>query len=164
MRIAILGDTHLPRGRRRLPNLAVELIREADLALHTGDWMRAEVIDEIASLGTPLRGVHGNVDDAAVRTRMPQTLELDADGVRIAIVHDAGGSAGRVERLRTRFPGAGVVLFGHSHIPLHARSADGAFEIFNPGSATDRRRQPNHTMGVAEIAGGRIELRHVDLG
>lgn len=161
MRIAITGDTHLPRGARRLPPRAVELIAAADLVLHTGDWVRPEVIDDIAAIGPPLRGVHGNVDDAAVRARMPARLQLELDGVSVALTHDAGPAAGRLARMRARFPGADAVLFGHSHIPLHEERE--GFQIFNPGSPTDRRRQPVHTMGLATIAGGTIAFELVEL-
>jgi predicted phosphodiesterase len=72
------------------------------------------------------------------------------------MVHDAGPARGRLERQRARFGDCAAVVFGHSHIPLHETSPDGAFQLFNPGSPTDRRRQPHHTMGEATIASGRI--------
>ena len=160
MRLAIVSDTHLPRGRRRLPDRCVAELAGADLVLHAGDLMAAEVLDALAAIGPPVHAVAGNVDDAALRERLPETCELDVAGVRVAMVHDAGPAKGRLQRLRARFPGAGAVIFGHSHIPLHERDADG-FQIFNPGSPTDRRRQPRHTMGVGEVSQGRLELRHL---
>lgn len=159
MRIAIVSDTHLPRGRRRLPDRCVDELRRADLVLHGGDIATEAVLDELEALGPPVRAVLGNVDEPALAGRVPVTDELDAGGARVAMVHDAGPARGRLERLRLRFPGADVVVFGHSHIPLHEH--DGDFHIFNPGSPTDRRRQPRHTMGVAEVSDGRVTLRHL---
>ena len=92
--------------------------------------------------------MHGNVDDAVVRAALPGTAVVEAQGCWIAIVHDAGPAVGRLRRMRARFPEADAVVFGHSHLPLHERAADG-FQIFNPGSPTERRRAPRHTMGIA---------------
>ena len=158
MRIAVIADTHMPRGRRRLP---VDHLRDADLILHAGDFSTVAVLDELEALGPPVVGVVGNVDEPALAERLPEEREIDAEGARIALVHDAGPGKGRLERLRIRFPDADAVVFGHSHIPLHEES-DG-FQIFNPGSATDKRRQPRHTMGVAEAAAGRVRFRHLAL-
>jgi uncharacterized protein len=97
--------------------------------------------------------VHGNVDDAAVRAALPATAIVAAHGHRLAVIHDAGPARGRLERLRRRFPEVGAVIFGHSHIPLHARAPDG-FQIVNPGSPTERRRAPHHTMAVARVDPG----------
>jgi putative phosphoesterase len=154
--IAVISDTHMPRGRRRLPGACVERIRSADLVLHAGDVATAEVLDEIAAIGPPLEAVHGNVDSAELRGRLPESLTVDAAGCQIAMVHDAGPARGRLARMRRRFPEAAAVVFGHSHIPLHEQ--DGGFQIFNPGSATDRRRQPRHTMGIAEAEGGQVRF------
>ena len=106
--------------------------------------------------------VYGNVDDAAVRAVLPEAALVRAGALRIAIVHDAGAAAGRLGRMRRRFPDADAVVFGHSHIPLHERAPDG-FQIFNPGSPTDRRRRPVHTMGVCH-AGEALEFELLDLG
>lgn len=119
------------------------------------------MLDELEALGPPVHAVLGNVDEPALAGRLPAERTVDADGVAIAMVHDAGPAKGRLERLRRRFPGADAVVFGHSHIPLHAER-DG-FQIYNPGSATDRRRQPRHTMGVAEVAAGRLSVRTLAL-
>ena len=148
----------MPRGRRRLP---VERLRDADLILHAGDLSTVGVLEELEAIGPPVAAVYGNVDEAALRERLPEERIVEAEGARIAMVHDAGPSKGRLERLRARFPDADAVVFGHSHIPLH-EERDG-FQIFNPGSATDRRRQPRHTMGVAEAEGGRLTFRHLTL-
>ena len=158
MRLAVIADTHMPRGRRRLP---VERLRDADLILHAGDFSTTEVLDELEAIGPPVAAVHGNVDEPALRERLPEERVVDAGGVRIGMVHDAGPAKGRLARLRTRFPEAQAVVFGHSHIPLHEEHE--GFQIFNPGSATDRRRQPRHTMGVAEVVRGRVRFRHVAL-
>ena len=163
MRVAIISDTHLPRGRRRLPDDCVAELRAADLILHAGDLATAEVLDELEALGPPVRAVLGNVDrDPALRGRVPETQAFTAGGARFAMVHDAGPAKGRLARLRARFPDADVVVFGHSHIPLHEQQE--GLQIFNPGSPTDRRRQPRHTMGVAEVRDGEVALRHLVVG
>jgi uncharacterized protein len=159
--IAVISDTHLPRGRRRLPDPCVERIRAADLLLHAGDVSAPEVLDEIEALGPPVHAVQGNVDAPPLRLRLPEELTIDADGARIAMVHDAGPAKRRLERMRARFPDADAVVFGHSHIPLH-EERDG-FQIFNPGSPTDRRRQPGHTMGIATVEDGRVAFELVAL-
>lgn len=163
MRLALVSDTHLPRGARRIPEAALERMRAADLIVHAGDLVAVEVLDELEALGPPVAAVHGNVDDARVRARLPERLELDVAGARLGVVHDAGPAKGRLERLRAAFPGCDAVVFGHSHIPLHETAADGAFQIFNPGSATDRRRQPRHTMGEAVVRDGRLSFSLVAL-
>jgi hypothetical protein len=163
VQIAVISDTHLPRGARRLPVACVERLRAADLIIHAGDLIAISVLRELESYG-PVIAVHGNVDDRQVRAALPETATVDAGGgASIAIVHDAGPAKGRLARLARRFPDAQAVVFGHSHIPLHESAEDG-FQIFNPGSPTDRRRQPRHSMGVADIEHGRISLRHVFLG
>jgi uncharacterized protein len=166
MLIAIVSDTHLPRGARRIPDGCVERMRSADLVIHAGDVSTPEALADIEALGTPVKAVHGNVDTEELRRRLPEALTVDADGVRIAVVHDAGPSRGRLERMRLRFPDADAVVFGHSHIPLHevergTPSEPAGFQIFNPGSPTDRRRQPRHTMGLARVENGRIAFEHV---
>jgi putative phosphoesterase len=159
--IALISDTHLPRGRRRLPDACVERIRGADLLLHAGDIATREVLKDIEAIGPPVHAVYGNVDSAELREQLPEELTVEAGGVRIAMVHDAGPSKGRLQRMRRRFPDADALVFGHSHIPLHEEH-DG-FQIFNPGSPTDRRRQARHTMGVANADGGRVAFDLVTL-
>jgi putative phosphoesterase len=159
--VAVVADTHLPRGSRRLPQECVKRLRAADLVIHAGDFSAAAAHDEVASLAKRLVAVHGNVDDAELRRRLPETAEVTVAGVRICVVHDAGPTKGRLERLRRRFPDAGAVIFGHSHMPLH--ECDGDFQIFNPGSPTERRRAPARTMGIAEISDGEARFRLVEL-
>jgi uncharacterized protein len=159
MLLAVISDTHMPRGARRLPDAFVERIRAADLLLHAGDFMTVEVLRELERIGPPLVGVHGNVDTAELRRLLPAERIVRAEDARIAMGHDAGASPGRLERLRRRFgDSADAVVFGHSHLPLHERAADG-FQIFNPGSPTERRRAAAHTMGLAQIEGSLIEFR-----
>jgi putative phosphoesterase len=154
MLIAVISDTHLPRGARRLPEACVERIVAADLLLHAGDFSTLDVLLELEAIGPPLLGVHGNVDSAELRGLLPAERVVVAEDARIAMVHDAGPRAGRLERLRTRFgERADLVVFGHSHMPLHERAEDG-FQILNPGSPTERRRAPTHTMGLIRVNSG----------
>jgi uncharacterized protein len=158
--LALIADTHLPRGNRRLPDPCIEALRAADLIVHAGDFSDATTLAELRRLG-PVAAVHGNVDTAEVRRELPETLSLGLDGVALGVIHDAGPAKGRLERLRTRFPEADAVIFGHSHMPLHEQR-DG-FQIFNPGSPTERRRSPHRSMGWAEISSERIEFHHLAL-
>jgi putative phosphoesterase len=160
MLIAVISDTHLPRGKRRIPGSCLERLAAADLILHAGDFTTPEVLRELEAIG-PVAGVTGNVDTHTLRRLLPEVRVVEADGARIAMVHDAGPAAGRLERMRRRFPDADAVVFGHSHIPLHQES-DG-FQIFNPGSPTDRRRQARHTMGMATASGGKLSFQLVTL-
>ena len=162
MRIAVISDTHMPRGARRLPEACVQRLRAADLILHAGDLMRLAVLRELENYG-PVVAVHGNVDDSEVRAALPAVASVDAGGLTIGLVHDAGPARGRLARLRRRFPEADAVVFGHSHIPLHEQADDG-FQIFNPGSPTERRRAPAHTMGIATVAGGRLTFELIAVG
>jgi uncharacterized protein len=154
VRLAIISDTHLPRRNRALPPACVEHLRSADAILHAGDIMELEVLREIEALGPPVHAVRGNVDSAQLQALLPLTRIVDAAGARIALIHDAGPANRRLDRMRRRFPDADAVIFGHSHIPLHEERA--GFAIFNPGSPTERRRAPQHTMGLATVADGRI--------
>jgi putative phosphoesterase len=151
--IAIISDTHLPRGSRRLPAECESRLRAADLIIHAGDLTAAEVLERLREFGE-VAAVHGNVDGAAVRALLPTRLELRVGSVRLGIVHDAGAASGRLKRLRRSFPEADAVIFGHSHIPMLERDPVSGFQIFNPGSPTDKRRQPSYTMGSAQISGG----------
>lgn len=145
--IAVISDTHMPKGGRVLPERCIELLGEADATLHAGDFFAIETLEEIRSLsGGPVHAVYGNVDRPDLRRLLPETLEVDLEGIRVAMIHDAGPSKARLGRMRKRFPDADAVVFGHSHLPLHEE--DDGFQIFNPGSPTERRRAPRHSMGV----------------
>jgi hypothetical protein len=159
--IAIIADTHMPKGARELPTQCVERLRAAELILHAGDVSTVGVLEELGALGPPVLAVHGNVDEPALVASLPAQLEVELDGVRLAMTHDAGPTKGRLARLRKRFPRADAVVFGHSHIPLH--ETDGDFQIFNPGSPTERRRQPRQTMGLARVERGAIAFEHLTL-
>jgi len=161
--IAIISDTHLPRGSRRLPDACVERLKVADLIVHAGDFSTLAVLEELKALG-PVIGVHGNTDDALLRATLPEAASIPVgEGRTLAVIHDAGPGQGRLRRLTARFPNADAVIFGHSHIPLHEEAPDG-FQIFNPGSPTDRRRQPVHTMGMCRAERGRVQFELLDLG
>jgi putative phosphoesterase len=163
MLIAVISDTHMPRGARRLPVACVERIAAADLLLHAGDLMTVEVLRELEAIGPPVAAVHGNMDTAELRRVLPAERVVEADGARIAMVHDAGPRTGRLDRMCRRFGDrADAVVFGHSHLPLYDRAGDG-FQIFNPGSPTERRRAPTHTMGMARADAGRLEFELIEL-
>ena len=148
MVVAVISDTHMPRGGRRLPEACVERIASADLLLHAGDLMTVDVLRELEAIGPPMAAVHGNMDTAELRRLLPAERVVEA---------------GRLERMRRRFgERAGAVVFGHSHLPLHERAPDG-FQIFNPGSPTERRRAPSHTMGMARVDSGIVEFELVEL-
>jgi uncharacterized protein len=162
LRIAVLADTHAPSRWKRCPDTVARRLDGVDLILHAGDVCRAWVLEELAAFA-PVRAVLGNNDTPDVAAwGAPETLRLDLEGLPAAMVHDAGPAAGRARRLRRRFPGAELVVFGHSHIPLD--EAGEAVRIFNPGSPTDRRRQPQGTMGLLAVDAGRlVEARIVPL-
>jgi putative phosphoesterase len=163
MLIAVISDTHLPRGARRLPAECVRRIAAADLLLHAGDFSTADVLRELRTIGPPVAGVHGNVDSAELRRLLPAERIVEAGGIHVAMLHDAGPRRGRLARMRSRFgERAQALVFGHSHLPLHERARDG-FQIFNPGSPTERRRAPRHTMGMARVEGGELHFELVEL-
>ena len=144
MRVAVIADTHMPRGARRLPEACVERLHAADLVLHGGDVTGRGFWDELHALGRPLEGVRGNMDDPALAAFLPEERVVEAAAVRIGIVHIPGPAAGREERLRRRFPGCAAVVYGHTHQP-QMELYEGVW-ILNPGSPTERRRAPRRTM------------------
>jgi putative phosphoesterase len=160
--VAVIADTHLPRGARRLPDGCVERLKRADAILHAGDFGELSVLHELEALGSPVHAVRGNVDSHELIVRLPLQRTVELGDVRIGMVHDAGAKDGRLNRMRRRFPDANAVVFGHSHIPLHEQD-NGGFQIFNPGSPTDRRRQPQHTMGLARIDGTTLTFELIAL-
>lgn len=152
--MAVLADTHMRAGgTRRLPERACRLLEGADVILHAGDLVDAALLEALAAIA-PVYAVLGN-NDLTLAGRLPVTRTLELEGVRIAMIHDSGPGAGRAGRLWRRFPEAGIVVFGHSHIPLDAEGVDGQ-RLFNPGSPTERRSQPHRTAGVLELADGMI--------
>ena len=161
MRIGIVSDTHL-RGERPLPPACIELLRDVELIVHAGDVVSVAAYRAIEAIGPRVVAVHGNVDEPDVRALLPERTVVDVAGHRLGVIHDAGPARGRLERLRTLFPTAAVVVFGHSHVPLHEAATDG-FQIFNPGSPTQRRAQPRHTLGLCEADERGIRLRHIAL-
>jgi uncharacterized protein len=161
MQIAIISDTHMPRGARAIPPACLERCRAADAILHAGDLIDVPVLELLRALGPPVHAISGNVDSAAVRALLPARLELEFGGARIGMVHIPGPARGRTERLRAGFPRCDAVVFGHTHLPEHA--ALEGFQIFNPGSPTERRRALGHTMGIATIDDGRVEFELVAL-
>jgi putative phosphoesterase len=161
--LAIISDTHLPRGSRQLPPDCLQRLAAADLIIHGGDLSTGAVLAQLEQIG-PVAAVHGNVDDAGLRSRLPERLELTVAGARLGVVHDAGPARGRLTRLRGWFPDADAVVFGHSHIPLHESDPASGFQIFNPGSPTDRRRQPRFTMGWAQVSGAEISFELLEVG
>ena len=140
----------------------MQRLLDADLILHAGDVMTDAALRSIEAYGPPVLAVRGNVDDTALRDRLPAERLVEVDGARIAMVHDAGPARGRLARLRARFPDAHAAVFGHSHLPLHEQADDG-FQIFNPGSPTERRRAPAHTMGLARACDGRVRFTLVEV-
>ncbi len=154
MRVVVLSDTHAPRRWHACPPAVAERLRGADLILHAGDVCTAAVLHELSQYA-PVHAVVGNNDgpDVAAWGAKP-TLQLDLDGLAVAMIHDSGQARGRLVRLRRVFPAAALVVFGHSHIPLD--QSDAGLRIFNPGSPTDRRRQPHGTLGELTIKSGRL--------
>jgi putative phosphoesterase len=157
--IAVLADTHMPKGKRSLPDACVEKIRGAEALIHAGDFSAASVLADLESLCPRVHAVHGNVDDATLRRRLPESLQIGLGGRAVAVIHDSGPSRGRLARMRSRFPEADAVVFGHSHLPLHEEQ-DG-FQIFNPGSPTERRRAPRPSMGLLHPTPAGLRFEHV---
>jgi len=154
VRAVVLADTHAPLRWRQCPPIIARYLTQTDLILHAGDVCTASVLDELSGYA-PLRAVRGNNDGEDVAAWGAQeTVELELAGLPVAMIHDSGQSAGRCARLRRRFPRAQLVVFGHSHIPAD-QAADGV-RIFNPGSPTDRRRQPRGTFGLLHIDDGQL--------
>lgn len=165
MRVVVLSDTHSPRFWKGCPPAVAGHLETADVILHAGDVCTPDVLDELARFA-PVHVVLGNNDGPEVAAYIsnhgggaPETRELELAGVRVAMIHDSGPKERRTARLRRRFPTADLVVFGHSHIPLDA-TGDGV-RIFNPGSPTDKRRQPYRTLGVLDLADGAIRSAEI---
>jgi len=157
--IAVIADTHMPRGARRLPERCVELVGAAEAVIHAGDFSAISALEEMRALCPIVHAVHGNVDEDSLRRSLPAELEVEVDRRTVAITHDAGPAKGRLARLRRRFPAADAVVFGHSHLPLH--EIEDGFQIFNPGSPTERRRAPRPSMGLLECGKAGLAFKHV---
>ena len=159
MRIAVLSDTHAPRFWKACPPAVARHLEGVDAILHAGDVCTADVLDELAEFA-PVHAVLGNNDgDDVAAWGAPLELQLDLGGLSVAMLHDSGPSGGRGRRLRRLFPDAALVVFGHSHIPWD-ETTDGQ-RAFNPGSPTDKRRQPRGTMGELEVADGALVAARV---
>ena len=154
--VAVISDTHMPRGTRRLPKECLRLLGAADRILHAGDFVAASVYEELGRIA-PLEGVAGNMDEPDLRAVLPPKLVVEVERVRIGIVHNAGPAVGRAERLVEAFPGCAAVVYGHTHVP-EATNLGGVL-ILNPGSPTERRSAPHHGMIVLGVAGDRLDVR-----
>ncbi|MFJ6215440.1 metallophosphoesterase family protein [Streptomyces sp. NPDC092296] len=155
MRLLIVSDTHLPRRARDLPPEVWQAVAEADVVLHAGDWVDPALLDRLEERSRRLVGVYGNNDGPALRARLPEVARVELDGLRTAVVHDSGPAGGREERCAARFPDTDLLVFGHSHIPWDSTAA-GGLRLLNPGSPTDRRRQPYRTYLTARADGGAL--------
>lgn len=149
----------MPRGSRRLPERCIEAIGAAEAVIHAGDFHAASVLEEVRALCPVVHAVHGNVDEPQLQRSLPAVLEIELGGSSLAITHDAGPAKNRVTRLRRRFPRASAVVFGHSHFPLN--EIEGDFQIFNPGSPTERRRAPRPSMGLLEPGESGLTFEHL---
>jgi putative phosphoesterase len=158
--IAVIADTHLPRGTRRLPAECLRLLSEADLVLHGGDVVAESVLAELSALA-PVQAVAGNMDYEELQTSLPKRRVVEIDDVRIGMVHDAGPRVGREERLVAGFPGCAAVVYGHTHVPQLRRQGD--VWIVNPGSPTERRSAPGHAMALLRVSGDALEPELVRL-
>ncbi|MQA87755.1 MAG: YfcE family phosphodiesterase [Streptosporangiales bacterium] len=155
MRLLAISDTHIPARARDLPAQVWSEVDAADLVIHAGDWTDLATLDALAARSRWLVGVYGNNDGPELRSRLPEVGRAEVDGLRLAVVHETGPAKGREDRCARGFPDADVLVFGHSHIPWDTVAANG-LRLLNPGSPTDRRRQPYRTYLTAEIRDGRL--------
>lgn len=154
MRVLLLADTHVPKRAKQLPDQVWREVAAADLVVHAGDWVVPELLDELEERSAALLACWGNNDDAELRRRLPEVARAEVEGVRVAVVHETGQSRGRDERMRAAYPDTDLLVFGHSHIPWDGTA--GGLRLLNPGSPTDRRRQPYCTYMTLTLDGGRI--------
>ncbi len=155
LRLLVLADTHVPRRARDLPAQVWAQVDEADVVVHAGDWVDLALLDALEDRSNRLVAVHGNNDGRQLRERLPEVARVELAGVRVAVVHETGPSSGREHRCASRFADADVLVFGHSHIPWDTTAPSG-LRLLNPGSPTDRRRQPHCTYLTADISDGQL--------
>jgi putative phosphoesterase len=153
--MVLTSDTHLPKRARELPRALWSEIEAADVVVHAGDWVDVALLDEMEQRSRRLVGVAGNNDHGPLRERLPEVARFEVEGLRIAVVHETGGAQGREVRCAARFPDVDVLVFGHSHIPWDTTAPSG-LRLLNPGSPTDRRRQPHGTYVTAVAVDGRL--------
>jgi uncharacterized protein len=158
VRIAVISDTHLPRGRRALPDACVARLAASDLILHAGDFTTASFLEELRAVGPPVEAVHGNIDEPALQALLPAERVVEAGNARIGMLHIAGPRQGRAERLAARFSGCDAVVYGHTHVPQVDRVA--GVWILNPGSPTERRSAPARSM-LELVLSGRSLVPHL---
>jgi len=156
MRLLLVADTHVPKRARELPSQVWEEVDAADVVFHAGDWVEEPLLDELEVRASRLVAVYGNNDGPALRRRLPEVAEVDLEGLRFAVVHETGAAQGRERRCAERFPDTDVLVFGHSHIPWDTTASTG-LRLLNPGSPTDRRRQPYCTYLTVTVCDGRLE-------
>lgn len=161
-RLLLLADTHLPTRARVLPDAVWDAVDRAHVVLHAGDWVAPALLDELESRSARLIGVWGNNDGAELRARLPEVAHAEIEGVRIAMVHETGPATGRERRADEAFPETDLLVFGHSHIPWDSMSPKG-MRLLNPGSPTDRRRQPNCSYLTLELDAGAMRAAELVL-
>ncbi len=150
-----MADTHVPKRARDLPAELWSAVAAADVVVHAGDWVDVALLDALESRATRLLACYGNNDGPALRARLPEVARADLAGLRVAVVHETGPATGRETRCAAQFPATDVLFFGHSHIPWDS-TAPGGLRLLNPGSPTDRRRQPYRTYLTATVTDGKL--------
>ncbi|GAB2555034.1 YfcE family phosphodiesterase [Leucobacter ruminantium] len=160
--LLLLADTHVPKRARRLPGAVLDAAGAADVVVHAGDWVDEATLDLLASRASVLHGVFGNNDGPELRARLPEVARFSVEGVSVAVVHETGQTRGREQRMDEQVPGVDLLVFGHSHIPWDTVSP-GGMRLLNPGSPTDRRRQPRCTMMEVTIDGREIDARLIEV-
>ncbi|WP_431277741.1 metallophosphoesterase family protein [Leifsonia poae] len=155
IRLLVLSDTHVPKRARILPDQVWGAVDAADVVIHAGDWVDVATLDALEARSKRFVGVYGNNDGPELRSRLPEVARANIGGLRFAVVHETGAASGREARCAQAFPDADVLVFGHSHIPWDSTATNG-LRLLNPGSPTDRRRQPVGTYLTAAVAGGEL--------
>ncbi len=161
-RLVLVSDTHLPLRAKRLPATLWHDVDSADLVVHAGDWVQAPLLDELEARSRDLLAVYGNNDGPELRRRVPEVARRRVEGLSFAVVHETGAAQGRERRMDAAFPDADVLVFGHSHIPWDTTTERG-MRLLNPGSPTDRRRQPDFSWMRATVDGTELEVELVRL-